>query len=306
MMRFSGWLLVDSLHSSMCPSVLISNSRTQILLKLPTCLYNLYSLNSMKLKGPFDLSTLLPTFDHCVHRLRRLLLASPKLQPRVEGLASANVIPALRENCPRLEELVFSIARSHGDKSEIAIYKALGTLRCLGKIHLAVYHSQPIPLPLAFHHRDTFEDFCTHGNVTDEQIHLIFDNAIENSAFDSTLAESIFRTISKSEAQFSYPLECLSLRVQKVDAFPPLRDLLAYIGRSWICTRNERDDRPHMCFVREYDDPKYNIDREYIEAYNEYPRLKNPAIAQAIYRVWPAAEKENWAEDWHSFPLADP
>lgn len=56
---------------------------------------SLDSLNSLKLRGPFDLFTLLPTVDHCGHRLRRLLLASPKLHPRAESLANADFILVL-------------------------------------------------------------------------------------------------------------------------------------------------------------------------------------------------------------------
>lgn len=287
-------------------SVDFGESNTDGLEAASMFIQSLDSLTSLKLKGPLNLRTLLPTFDTCGHRLRRLLLATSELQPGVEKLASVDLILALRERCPRLEELALSIMRSHGDQSEVAIYKALGTLRYLTKIHLAVYYPQPIPLPRAYYLRNKFEDYCTNGKVTDEQIHLTLDNAITNSAFDPTLAQSIFRTISKSKAEFSYPLERLSLRVQKVDTYPPLRDLLAYIGRSWVCTRNERDDRPHECFVSEYDDAEYKIDREYIEVHNEYPKLKNAVIAQAIYRIWPAAERGNWIEEWRSLPLADP
>lgn len=108
-----------------------------------------------------------------------------------------------------------------------------------------------------------------------------------------------------SKAKFSYPLERLSLRVQEVDHDPPLSHLISYIGRSWVCTRNERDDRPHECFVSDYDDPVYKRILECLPSLLGYPKIENSVIAQAIYRVWPAAEGGNWMEEWRSFPLAD-
>ncbi|KAK6008119.1 hypothetical protein QM012_000022 [Aureobasidium pullulans] len=263
---------------------------------------SLESLKSLKLRGPFELRMLLPTFDHCGHRLRRLLLASPEIQPRAESFASVDFILALREKCPRLEELALSVMRSQGDISEVAIYRALGTLRCTGKIYLAVYCPQPFPM--SFETNDQFDEFCSSGQTIDGETQAGLDRALINHAFDEKLARSIFHTISKSKSAFSYPLERLSLRVQKADSYRALRDLFTYIGRSWTCIRNERDDRPHDCYISEYD-PKDKLDREYIETWNSYSdKMEDSIISQALYRVWPAARAGDWKQEWHSFPLA--
>lgn len=93
--------------------------------------------------------------------------------------------------------------------------------------------------------------------------------------------------------------------MQKIDGCNSLVDILTYIARSWTCIRNDRDDRPHECFVGEYDHEE-TLDREYVEEHDTFcSPMDDVMIAQAVYRVWPEAERGDWKKAWRSFPLAD-
>jgi hypothetical protein len=81
-----------------------------------------------------------------------------------------------------------------------------------------------------------------------------------------------------------------------------LEYVLRYIGRSWTCMRNPRDDRPHDCFVAEYS-PTDRLERDRVME-NDVPLSQyDLAIRQAICRVWPAASTTDWKQVWHSFGL---
>lgn len=159
-----------------------------------TLITSLPSLDSFKLPGPLDLDMLLPVFDHCGHRLRRLLLSCSEKQPTAANLASLGFILALQKTCPQVEELALCIMRSQGDANEVAIYHALGGFRHVRKMHLAVYCPQPFSA--RFESIVEFEDFYTGMQVADEDTRVVLDNTLINFAFDETLARSIFRTIS--------------------------------------------------------------------------------------------------------------
>ncbi|CAD0099832.1 unnamed protein product [Aureobasidium mustum] len=192
--------------------------------------------------------------------------------------------------------------RSQGDADEVAVYRALGAFRHVGKIHLTVYC--PPPFPASFQSSDELENQHASDQVPDGETKAAMDHALINAAIDENLARSIYRTVSTSRAEFSYPLEHLSLRVGKTYKTTQFTWKLAYIGRSWTCVRNDRDDRLHECSICEYD-IREKLDREYKEDENSFFKIDNSTILEAVCRVWPAARNMDWKRAWHSFPLAD-
>ncbi|KAI4748599.1 hypothetical protein E4T50_01124 [Aureobasidium sp. EXF-12298] len=167
----------------------------------------------------------------------------------------------------RSEELALTVLRSKGDASEVAIYRALGSLASVRKIHLKMCYSQsflrksdPTSQP---------DMMCAKGQILDQDQETELDDALINIAVDQSLAQSIFRTISTSKPAYSPPLERVSLGVGVMRDFSSsiwslnlhLYNVLRYIGRSWTCVRNPRDDKLHDCFATGYD-PKERISRE--------------------------------------------
>ncbi|KAI4781333.1 hypothetical protein E4T52_03715 [Aureobasidium sp. EXF-3400] len=275
-------------------SVEYGNLDTETTEAVETLITSLPFLDSLKLPGPLELNILSYLFSITVDTACD---AYSYLVPKNNPLQRTS-----RKTCPQVEELALCIMRSQGDANEVAIYHALGGFRHVRKMHLAVYCPQPFPA--RFESIVEFENFYTGVQVTDKDKRVILDNTLINFAFDRTLARSIFRTISMSKAGFSPPLIHLSLRMQKTDGCNSLVDILTYIGRSWTCIRNDRDDRPHECFVSEYDHEE-TLDREYVEEHDTLSSSMDDVMtAQAVYRVWPEAERGDWKKKWHSFPLA--
>jgi len=155
---------------------------------------SLPALQSIKMGGPFDEQTIRVVLDHCGHNLRRLLLSSYKL----EGSAydDARLIPAatvdveliqeIRQKCPNLEELALTVPRSKDDPAEFAIYRALGTLASIRKIHLNITCPQS-----SFGHRGTIQSFsrtCASERPLTEEQEAELDNGLSSLAIDESLA----------------------------------------------------------------------------------------------------------------------
>lgn len=112
---------------------------------------------------------------------------------------------------------------------------------------------------------------------------------------------------------YSPPLERVSLGISVLDHLyfsfgtrTHLIDVLKYIGRFWICIGDPRDDRPHECSATEYSPSQKHERERWMEKEKAVPLdLFDPAIAEAICRVWPAAKTKDWKQVWHSFGLAN-
>ncbi|CAD0109490.1 unnamed protein product [Aureobasidium uvarum] len=207
------------------------------------------------------------------------------------------------------EQSTLTNAYQPGDAHEVAIYRALGSLFSIRKVHLTVYCPQLFP-----HDEDAYKLFSGKfltRQVEDQEMDTELDDALMNLAFDAQLAKSVFRTISLSKPAFSPPLESVSLRIGALDymKFSSGRtkahasDILKYIGRSWICTRNPRDDRPHDFTAAEYN-PKAKVERAEALERQYAPKVFDSVVAQSVCRVWPAAKSGDWKKEWHSFSLA--
>jgi hypothetical protein len=269
---------------------------------------SLSALQSIKTGGPFEEHTLRTVLDHCGHRLRRLLLSTYDAELLPVGSVGVDFVQEIQRKCPNLEELALTVLRSKDDATGIAIYRALGTLASIRRIHLNICCPQSF-----LQDTDSISHLsmiCARGRALywDQETEL--DDALTNIAIDGSLARTIFRIISTSKPAYSPPLERLSLGVEAMRDFSPgfrapdthLEYVLRYIGRSWTCIRNPRDDRPHDCFITEYN-PADKLERERVME-NDVPFSQyDLATKEAICHVWPAASTTDWKQVWHSFEL---
>ncbi|KEQ72280.1 hypothetical protein M436DRAFT_65044 [Aureobasidium namibiae CBS 147.97] len=275
-------------------------------------LHALPPLRKLKLTGTYQQRTVISAIDHSGAFLQRLHLALTDDQsgsvpePSSSGLASPDFSHTLQQRCPVLEDVSLCILRTQGDAHEVAIYRGLGKIPTLRKIHLSIYCSQSLSGDEEILRGVSLANSSASSDIEGRLSEV--DKVLIDFAIDDTLAKSVFRTISAAKPAYATPLECLTLRVEAFGADGgwgsrhDLIKLLQYIGHSWTCTGTLRDDRPHECVLEEYDQED-QLDRNYMEESGELAKITNAQIIAALHRVWPESRNANWKDKWHSFPL---
>lgn len=137
----------------------------------------------------------------------------------------------------------------------------------------------------------------------DESVDLLVSLAV-----DEALVKSIFHTISSAKSPHSGPLQTLKYRVDALeeqcgfDSDYHWIKMLAYIARSFDCTRNLRDDRPHQYSIEEY--PCGYDERSRLEEEDVFHKWANEYCMPVLQKAWPGVEGKDWMRKWHSFPLS--
>jgi hypothetical protein len=276
-------------------------------------LLSLPPLRHLKLAGTYQQRTVNLVLDHSGSVLRKLHLprvdgdeptSVPK--PSSPGFANPDFLAAIQQKCPVLEDVSLCMLRSQGDSHEVAIYRGLGEIPTLRKIHLSIYCTQSLLWDKEL--VDIMDDPDSSTTPGKEDLINELDDALMNLAIDETLARSISRTISAAKPNYAAPLECLTLCVDALKSHGgfnsgrSLIHLLQYVGRSWICTGTLRDDCLHECLLEEYDIEE-KLDREWMEQSGDLADMVDVKFASALHRVWPDVHSSNWKNEWHSFPL---
>ena len=272
-------------------------------------LLSLQPLRSLKLRGRYFHSTVPIVLDHSGCTLQCLYLYMPpqfeaagaNSDPDLWAFADADLIRAIQEKAPLIENLALCIQRSAGDASEVAIYRELGKLTSLRHLQLSVFH------PLDYLWDGTlmpqYELISEHW--MDECVDLIVSLSI-----DEALVNSIFHTISSAKPPHVVPLQTLKYRVDALEpecGFSSDKDwikLLAYIARSFDCKRNLRDDRLHQCFIEEFRPHWLDDSRSRLEEEDVFHEMVDKYYMRILQQVWPGVESRDWMRKWHSFPLS--
>nr|OQO32049.1 hypothetical protein B0A51_00587 [Rachicladosporium sp. CCFEE 5018] len=276
-------------------------------IRLNNFLHSLPPLRSLTLRGRYFPSTLPLVLGHSGRTLQRLDLLMPgqyeiagtNSDPDLWAFANAELIRTIQQKAPSIEYLALCIQRSAGDAKEVAIYRELGKLTSLRHLRLSVFHSM---------------DYLWMG-LYGQQYQLASENYMAESvdlvvslAVDEALASSIFNTISSAKPPHAAPLQTLQYRV---DALEPQCDfcsdhdwikLLAYIARSFDCSRNLRDDSTQQCSIEEYQE-YWHGDRSRLEMDDKFHEWVEEYCMPVLQKVWPGVEGRDWMEKWHSFPL---
>lgn len=221
----------------------------------------------------------------------------------------------IARHCPLLELFKLTLQRTQGDINEVALYKALGSIRRLQYIQLQ--------LDVADHHYvvddqgnaytwpclwTLFPPFAECLYQT--QIRADGSNAptgeirarLINCAIDGRLACSIFDAISSGKPAGSLPLEKLSIRVAGRTRYPrnvgcprQLSAVLDYMCRPWKVNRGIRDDCRNVLVAVQEPCPDDLLIPQNLKHYLF-------AIWQTI---WPLCVFDDWRYDWCSLPLAE-
>jgi hypothetical protein len=181
-------------------------------------LLSLPPLRELKLAGTYQQRIVHLVINHSGAVLRKLHL--PRVdddeptsvpEPSSPGFANPELLQAIQQECPVLEDLSLCMLRSQGDGREVAIYRGLGAISSLRKIHLSIYCSQPLLWDMEL--VEAMDDSDSSTTPAEEDKANEIDDALMDLAMDDSLARSIFRTISAAKPTHAAPLECLTLRV---------------------------------------------------------------------------------------------
>jgi hypothetical protein len=222
------------------------------------------------------------------HSLRKLRLFSP-FGDDVAADVDVDLyrVRLIQQRCPRLEVVQLRVRRRQGGPEEVAVYRTLGRLPRLR--HATLVLDCHVPL----------------NDATDDLERLR--KGLINLAVDENLTRAIFHKIFGGS---NSPFQRLRLETCSEDMFNAdwgeLQDWAIWIGRSWVCTKNETrgEIRVHEDHADQAEQERNGIRddlqvmRDELEQFN-YDWFDGTDLWTEL---WPR-RAEDWRDDWHSFPL---
>jgi hypothetical protein len=115
--------------------------------------------------------------------------------------ASTDLLYALQQKWPFLEDLALCMLRSQGDAREVSIYRSLGEIPRLREIHLSLYCSRDLTWDEDHLSAVDYSDSSTTPGKEDEIASTLVDMTI-----DEPLARSVLHTISAAKTMYATPL----------------------------------------------------------------------------------------------------
>lgn len=235
--------------------------------------------------------------------LLRLSLPQTRYSPPV--LASSIDAYDLVTDCPELQYLNISIARSGGDAEEVAIYQQLGSHPRLQNLCLTLDCTE---YTLKTHLQDPFDKMSWNGNQRLCNGHIR--KSLTNCALDGALATAIFQQVTNAKTSAATSLKRLEIKTSNAGKFRSsqtveindwgtpmdprtLHPIFNHLGgKVWSVTPHPSDARPGEVVVQGTD----------------AVAAKEPIVLgemELLFRtLWPKGASGDCRDDWHSFPLA--
>lgn len=221
--------------------------------------------------------------------------------------ANKKEILQLGKYCPLLEELTIPVQRSKGDKKEVALYKALGTIPSLQYLDLwlevspaALYREDEclaVPIKYSAGTRESptdpsFDDFDNqYMDLYSKGFYRVRKGYIRdmmiNSRVDQELACAIFRAISSSKSQGAQPLEAIQISVTgDGGARSGLVDLMDLFSSTWILRQGTHKDHRG--------EPIVEVDPLYVEQHllKRRETYLGSELDEIFRRIWPRKEEQ--------------
>ncbi|KAF7182839.1 hypothetical protein CNMCM7691_002583 [Aspergillus felis] len=216
----------------------------------------------------------------------------------------------LSRYCPLLEKMSIPIRRTQGDSREVALYKALGTIRNLKFLDLALDVSDPTlyqedaSLDTDW---DDFDNEYTEGDLggINHSRNGHIRKLLVNTLIDEPLASSIFEVISTAKSQDASLLERLNLSIQGQahQHYLPRCEfacLVRFFASEWTIERDIRYEHRDKIEAR----MSQNSNFQFSDNDSVYPW-----VANVFLRIWPTTQDElftdiRYWDVWKSFPLA--
>jgi hypothetical protein len=296
-------------------------------------------LSALKVRAEFRDPIFDTIIEHHGSTLRKLALVSLGYYNQMHfRVAQVNQIA---EHCPELEELAITVPRTRGNKDEVLIYHALGSILKLQHLYLSLDCADHSVGPKAsniseWHHFNrfhltqttqelfpndpSFDDFDQQGvedarglmgELSKPRYGHIRD-AFVNGALDEDLAKAIFQKISEGKQPGSSRLQTLAVKAIGGCIFKPYPSpdgclsVMKQISRPCFVERHPRDDMPNDLLVTCPREIPVSRQSMVIGSSGDETVLRGDA--QPVFdRIWSqTADNQNlgWWERWHSLPLA--
>ncbi|GIJ81688.1 hypothetical protein Asppvi_000188 [Aspergillus pseudoviridinutans] len=238
-------------------------------------------------------------------RLRKLSVAGLPWQCFTE-----HDILQLGRYCPLLEKMSIPIRRTQGDAREVALYKALGTIRNMKFLDLALDVSDPTLYQEHASIDPDWDDFDI--EFSEEDLGGIIRSCnghlrklLVNTLIDEPLASSIFEVISTAKSHDASLLERLTLSIQGQahQHYLPRCDfacLVRFFASEWTIERDIRYEHRDRFEARMSQDSNFQFsDNDGVSRW----------VANVFLRIWPTTQDElfddiRYWDVWKSFPLA--
>lgn len=243
-----------------------------------------------------------PIYQRHGASLRTLRLPGSRLKTH----EVVTVLQNIRDQCPLLTELEFTIPRDEGSITEVAVYKTFATFPVLRRLVLRfAFMNHTLDAERRAHY-DEFDRRRFSEDMVDRPRYGDVRRALVDRAIDERFARTVYRLASR--ASRSCRLDQLELKIDSGASNYPyrLRDasetslsgVLKYICRSWTVEPGVRDDRPDEVVTREIVSTR---------AVKPAPKELEPRVEQVFRRIWPGSEDgtSDWRTDWHSFLECD-
>ncbi|KAJ6135667.1 hypothetical protein N7512_000827 [Penicillium capsulatum] len=164
-----------------------------------------------------------------------------------------SAIRELARKCPLLEDLTIPIRRTEGDANEVAIYRALGSIRKLKNLHLSMDPVPvelfspakvlaPVPQPDEVPHvvpaHPSFDEFenepCSkYLGISPGARYGHLRQILVSSVIDKNLACAIFHTIDAAKPDRTSPLQHLGIKVLSSKRWRSTTSFLVRVCTTW-------------------------------------------------------------------------
>ncbi|THW57175.1 hypothetical protein D6D20_08182 [Aureobasidium pullulans] len=267
-------------------------------------LWALPPLRSVKLTGDYSRRIVESILSHCGLSSICLLLG-PIEELETAVLADISLIKTVQHKCQNLEELAIPLMRRQGNASEVAVYRSLAHIPALRRLHLSMYCAEPF---LCDQNHQSPRGLDSRMSQGDQDLEDRFCRAAIDLAIDQALVASIFEIFTKAKALGSPALESLEIRVEALrvlggfSSTSKLVQWLQYLGRSWTCTPETRDDMCYKCRIVEYDNEE-KLDRDDIDELGHVDEEIRTRFSRLLPKAWQGTDGDGWKTQWHGFPL---
>lgn len=258
-----------------------------------TFLWALPPLRSVKLTGGYSRRIVESVLSHCGLSLICLLLG-PIEELETAVLADISLIKTVQHKCQNFEELAIPLMRRQGSASEVAVYRSLAQIPALRRLHLSMYCAEPF---LWVQNHQSPRGLDSRMSQGDQDLKDQFCRAVIDLAIGQALVASIFDIFTKAKALGSPASESLGIREEALRVLGDfsstfkLIQWLQYLGRSWTCTPETRDDMCDQCRI---------VDIDELGEVDEEIRTR---FSRLLPKAWQGADGNDWKTQWHGFPL---
>lgn len=293
-----------SLETLCLTNIYNSSDPAQAQLAMHQTMSNVVSLRHLRLSGCIT-KTIFDVITHCHGASLRSLYLDPyddaDFYPDedVDGRGelfvwSTTTVQQLIERCPLLEAVFVEMERTRGDRCEVAMYRALGTMPNMK--HLLLHLRCAVDFGPDVEVDDAIPSGSRHTPPVGVQ-----KATFTNAAVDDTLAHAIFDVISR-QGQGRLQMLHLVPRIHTQSTYElTFYSVVRALTLPWACSRRA-DGTVGVEAMKKHETKKAIVDCGTVLEYNQNCFKGQEHIYPDVFlKLWPG--RGPWWEGWTSLPL---